>query len=65
LAFEVLAHEDTHGDASVRAHLVGELAKGGRAPRAWWAARGFDLLAETRTDLSIAPSAPAEAQDRA
>ena len=23
LAFEVLAHEDTHGDASVRAHLVG------------------------------------------
>ena len=27
LAFEVLAHEDTHGDAVVRAHLVGDLAK--------------------------------------
>ena len=27
LAFEVLAHEDTHGDAAVRAHLVSDLAK--------------------------------------
>ena len=27
LAFEVLAHEDTHGDAAVRAHLVADLAK--------------------------------------
>jgi farnesyl diphosphate synthase len=32
LAFEVLAHEDTHGDPAVRAHLVAELARGrGRA----------------------------------
>ncbi|MGE0577134.1 MAG: polyprenyl synthetase family protein [Reyranella sp.] len=27
LAFEVLAHEDTHGDPAVRTHLVAELAK--------------------------------------
>jgi farnesyl diphosphate synthase len=52
LAFEVLAHEDTHGDASVRAHLVSELAKAAGA-HGMVGGQMLDLLAETRPDLSI------------
>jgi farnesyl diphosphate synthase len=52
LAFEVLAHEDTHGDASVRAHLVSELARAAGA-HGMVGGQMLDLLAETRPDLSI------------
>jgi farnesyl diphosphate synthase len=52
LAFEVLAHEDTHGDASVRTHLVSELAKAAGA-QGMVGGQMLDLLAETRPDLSI------------
>ena len=52
LAFEVLAHEDTHGDASVRAHLVSELARAAGA-NGMVGGQMLDLLAETRPDLSI------------
>ena len=52
LAFEVLAHEDTHGDASVRTHLVSELAKAAGA-NGMVGGQMLDLLAETRPDLSI------------
>lgn len=52
LAFEVLAHEDTHGDASVRVHLVSELAKAAGA-HGMVGGQMLDLLAETRPDLSI------------
>jgi farnesyl diphosphate synthase len=52
LAFEVLAHEDTHGDASVRAHLVSELARAAGA-QGMVGGQMLDLLAETRPDLSI------------
>jgi farnesyl diphosphate synthase len=52
LAFEVLAHEDTHGDASVRAHLVADLARAAGA-QGMVGGQMLDLLAETRPDLSI------------
>jgi farnesyl diphosphate synthase len=52
LAFEVLAHEDTHGDAAVRAHLVGDLAKAAGA-QGMVGGQMLDLLAESRPDLSI------------
>ena len=52
LAFEVLAHEDTHGDAAVRAELVGELARAAGA-HGMVGGQMLDLLAETRADLSI------------
>ena len=52
LAFEVLAHGDTHGDASVRAHLVSELARAAGA-HGMVGGQMLDLLAETRPDLSI------------
>src|SRR5512144_1805002 len=45
LAFEVLAHEDTHGDASVRTHLVSELAKAAGA-QGMVGGQMLDLLAE-------------------
>ena len=52
LAFEVLAHEDTHGDAAVRAHLVSDLAKAAGA-HGMVGGQMLDLLAESRPDLSI------------
>ena len=52
LAFEVLAHEDTHGDAAVRAHLVADLAKAAGA-QGMVGGQMLDLLAESRPDLSI------------
>jgi len=52
LAFEVLAHEDTHGDAAVRAHLVSDLAKAAGA-QGMVGGQMLDLLAESRPDLSI------------
>ncbi len=52
LAFEVLAHEDTHGDAAVRAHLVSDLAKASGA-HGMVGGQMLDLLAESRPDLSI------------
>jgi farnesyl diphosphate synthase len=52
LAFEVLAQEDTHGDAGVRAHLVGDLAKAAGA-HGMVGGQMLDLLAESRPDLSI------------
>ena len=52
LAFEVLAHEDTHGDAAVRAHLVADLAKAAGA-HGMVGGQMLDLLAESRPDLSI------------
>ena len=52
LAFEVLAHEDTHGDPAVRAQLVGELARAAGA-HGMVGGQMLDLLAETRPDLSI------------
>jgi farnesyl diphosphate synthase len=45
LAFEVLAHEDTHGDAQVRAHLVAELARAAGA-HGMVGGQMLDLLAE-------------------
>ena len=38
MAFEVLAHPDTHGDPAVRCELVAALARR-PAPPAWSAAR--------------------------
>ncbi|MFO1081754.1 MAG: farnesyl diphosphate synthase [Reyranellaceae bacterium] len=52
LAFEVLAHEDTHGDASVRATLVAELARAAGA-QGMVGGQMLDLLAEKQPDLSI------------
>jgi farnesyl diphosphate synthase len=52
LAFEVLAHEDTHGDALVRAALVAELAKAIGA-HGMVGGQMLDLLAESQPDLSI------------
>jgi farnesyl diphosphate synthase len=52
LAFEVLAHEDTHGDAAVRAHLVSDLGKAAGA-NGMVGGQMLDLLAESRPDLSI------------
>src|SRR5476649_1111221 len=45
LAFEVLAHEETHGDPAVRAALVGELAKASGA-HGMVGGQMLDLLAE-------------------
>jgi|SRR5579883_1023239 farnesyl diphosphate synthase len=45
LAFEVLAHHDTHGDAAVRAHLVAELARAAGA-HGMVGGQMLDLLAE-------------------
>jgi farnesyl diphosphate synthase len=53
LAFEMLAHEDTHGDPAVRAHLVAELAKAAGA-HGMVGGQMLDLLAEGRGgDMSI------------
>ncbi|HTE82893.1 MAG TPA: farnesyl diphosphate synthase [Reyranella sp.] len=52
LAFEVLAHDETHGDPVVRALLVGELAKAVGA-HGMVGGQMLDLLAESRPDLSI------------
>jgi farnesyl diphosphate synthase len=52
LAFEVLAHEDTHGDALVRSLLVAELAKAIGA-HGMVGGQMLDLLAESEPDLSI------------
>ena len=53
LAFEVLAHEDTHGDPAVRVALVAELAKAAGA-RGMVGGQMLDLLAEVEgSDQSI------------
>jgi farnesyl diphosphate synthase len=53
LAFEVLAHEDTHGDPAVRAALVAELAKAAGA-HGMVGGQMLDLLAEGQgPDMSI------------
>jgi farnesyl diphosphate synthase len=53
LAFEVLAHEDTHGDPGVRTHLVTELARAAGA-QGMVGGQMLDLLAETQgPDMSI------------
>ncbi|MFO1163472.1 MAG: farnesyl diphosphate synthase [Reyranellaceae bacterium] len=54
LAFEVLAHEDTHGDPAVRAHLVGELAKAAGA-HGMVGGQMLDMLAERQAagEMSI------------
>ena len=52
LAFEVLAHDATHGDPAVRAVLVSELAKAAGA-QGMVGGQMLDLLAESRPDLSI------------
>jgi farnesyl diphosphate synthase len=53
LAFEVLAHEDTHGDAAVRASLVADLAKAAGA-HGMVGGQMLDLLAENPAEpLSI------------
>ncbi len=53
LAFEVLAHEDTHGDPAVRAALVAELAKASGA-HGMVGGQMLDLLAEGQgPDMSI------------
>ncbi len=53
LAFEVLAHEDTHGDPAVRAHLVSDLARAAGA-QGMVGGQMLDMLAESRgADMSI------------
>jgi farnesyl diphosphate synthase len=52
LAFEVLAHDATHGDPAVRVALVAELAKAAGA-HGMVGGQMLDLLAETTPDLSI------------
>ncbi|WP_428659796.1 polyprenyl synthetase family protein [Reyranella sp.] len=53
LAFEVLAHEATHGDPAVRTALVSELARAAGA-HGMVGGQMLDLLAETQgSDLSI------------
>ena len=53
LAFEVLAHEDTHGDPAVRIALVAELAKAAGA-HGMVGGQMLDLLAEKEgADMSI------------
>jgi len=54
LAFEVLAHEETHGDPAVRAHLVAELAKAAGA-HGMVGGQMLDLLAEHQSpeEMSI------------
>jgi len=65
LAFEVLAHEDTHGDPAVRVALVSELAKAVGA-HGMVGGQMLDLLAEKEgADMSIgAITPPAATQDR-
>src|SRR6516162_637038 len=48
LAFEVLAHEDTHGDPAVRAHLVSDLARAAGA-HGMVGGQMLDMLAEGQT----------------
>ena len=53
LAFEVLAHEDTHGDPAVRLALIAELARASGA-QGMVGGQMLDLLAEARgNDISI------------
>ena len=52
LAFEVLAHEDTHGDPAVRAHLVADLAKAAGA-HGMVGGQMIDILAEKTPGMSI------------
>jgi farnesyl diphosphate synthase len=52
LAFEVLAHEATHGDPAVRVALVSELAKAAGA-HGMVGGQMLDLLAETQPEMSI------------
>jgi farnesyl diphosphate synthase len=52
LAFEVLAHEATHGDPAVRSVLVAELAKAAGA-HGMVGGQMLDLLAETEQEMSI------------
>jgi len=52
LAFEVLAHEGTHGDPAVRTALVAELAKAAGA-QGMVGGQMLDLLAETQVEMSI------------
>ena len=52
LAFEVLAHEATHGDPAVRAALVSELAKAAGA-HGMVGGQMLDMLAETETETEM------------
>ena len=53
LAFEVLAHEETHGDPAVRAALITELARAAGA-QGMVGGQMLDLLAETQgSEMSI------------
>ena len=53
LAFEVLAHEETHGDPAVRTALISELAKAAGA-QGMVGGQMLDLLAETQgAEMSI------------
>jgi farnesyl diphosphate synthase len=52
LAFEVLAHPDTHGDAAVRSELVGSLAIAAGS-QGMVGGQMIDLIAEHRPDLDI------------
>jgi farnesyl diphosphate synthase len=52
LAFEVLAHPDTHGDPSVRAELVTALAQAAGS-HGMVGGQMIDLIAEERPDLDI------------
>jgi farnesyl diphosphate synthase len=52
LAFEVLAHPDTHGDAAVRAELVASLAAAAGS-HGMVGGQMIDLIAERRPDLDI------------
>ena len=65
LAFEVLAHEDTHGDPAVRAALVAELARAAGA-HGMVGGQMIDLLAESAGGRHVdrRHHAPAAAQDR-
>jgi len=56
LAFEVLAHEDTHGDPAVRVALVGELARASGA-HGMVGGQMLDLLAEQRAREGAEPLA--------
>jgi farnesyl diphosphate synthase len=52
LAFEVLAHPDTHGDPSVRCELVASLAQAAGV-HGMVGGQMFDLIAETHPELDI------------
>jgi farnesyl diphosphate synthase len=52
LAFEVLAHPDTHGDAGVRCELVSALAQAAGS-QGMVGGQMIDLIAEHRPDLDI------------